>query len=200
MRGAIHLYGTLHKDFCSQLRATLALYSGFIVRGSAATLLAACSLAATGQRVLIATANDYLASRDADWMAKVYTSVNLSVSSITASTPQQARSAIYTHDVVYGTLREFAFDFLRHALESRKKNHSDIAELEFPKDILIIDEADSILIDEARTPMIITAPITKIDQAKESCYRWASNAAIGFQRPRDYVRIDGSGRRVRCET
>lgn len=157
------------------------------------TLLAASSLAATGQRVLIATANDYLASRDADWMAKVYTSVNLSVSSITASTPQQARSAIYTHDVVYGTLREFAFDFLRHALESRKKNHSDIAELEFPKDILIIDEADSILIDEARTPMIITAPITKIDQAKESCYRWASNAAIGFQRPRDYVRIDGSG-------
>ena len=157
------------------------------------TLLAACSLAATGQRVLIATANDYLASRDADWMAKVYTSVNLSVSSITASTPQQARSAIYTHDVVYGTLREFAFDFLRHALESRKKNHSDIAELEFPKDILIIDEADSILIDEARTPMIITAPATHVDQAREDCYRWASDVSVAFQRPRDYVRVEDSG-------
>jgi preprotein translocase subunit SecA len=157
------------------------------------TLLAACSLAATGQRVLIATANDYLASRDADWMAKLYNSVGLSVSSVTASTPQQTRSETYKHDVVYGTLREFAFDFLRHSLERRKKPASNVARSEFPDDILIIDEADSILIDEARTPMIITAPITEVDQAKESCYRWASNAARGFQRPRDYVRIDGSG-------
>ena len=135
------------------------------------TLLAACSLAATGQRVLIATANDYLASRDADWMANLYNSVKLSVSSVTASTPQQARSETYKHDVVYGTLREFAFDFLRHSLERRKNPHSNVARSEFPKDILIIDEADSILIDEARTPMIITAPVTKVDQAKESCYR-----------------------------
>ena len=157
------------------------------------TLLAACSLAATGQRVLIATANDYLASRDADWMSKLYNSVNLSVSSVTASTPQQARFATYKHDVVYGTLREFAFDFLRHSLERRKNPQSKVIRSEFPKDILIIDEADSILIDEARTPMIITAPATEIDQARESCYRWASDAAIGFQRPRDYVRIDSSG-------
>ncbi len=157
------------------------------------TLLAACSLAATGQRVLIATANDYLASRDADWMANLYNSVKLSVSSVTASTPQQARSETYKHDVVYGTLREFAFDFLRHSLERRKNPHSNVARSEFPKDILIIDEADSILIDEARTPMIITAPVTKVDQAKESCYRWASDTARGFQRPRDYVRINSSG-------
>ena len=157
------------------------------------TLLAACSLAATGRRVLIATANDYLASRDADWMAKLYTSVNLSVSSVTASTPHQTRSAIYKRDIIYGTLREFAFDFLRQSLERRTRPHSNGAGFEFPTEVLIIDEADSILIDEARTPMIITAPITEIDEAKESCYRWASDAARGFQRPRDYVRTDGSG-------
>jgi preprotein translocase subunit SecA len=157
------------------------------------TLLAACSLAVTRQRVLIATANDYLASRDADWMTAIYNSVSLSVSSVTASTPQQARPAAYEHNIVYGTLREFAFDFLRHSLDNRKKNHKSDSQSEFPQDVLIIDEADSILIDEARTPMIITAPVSKVDQAKESCYRWASNAAKEFQRPRDYVRSDGSG-------
>lgn len=157
------------------------------------TLLAACSLATHGQRVLIATANDYLASRDAEWMSKLYQSVSLSVASVTASTPQPARSRIYQHDIVYGTLREFAFDFLRHSLERRKNSHAKIAEAEFPRDILIIDEADSILIDEARTPMIITAPITHVALAKESCYRWASDAAKDFKRPQDYVRVDGSG-------
>lgn len=157
------------------------------------TLLGACSLASTGQKVLIATANDYLASRDADWMSKLYNSVSLSVSSVTSSTPQHARSGIYEHHVVYGTLREFAFDFLRHALESRQKPNATVARAEFPRDILIIDEADSILIDEARTPMIITAPSTQIDHSKQPCYRWASEAASMFQRPRDYVRIEGSG-------
>ena len=157
------------------------------------TLLAACSLATHGQRVLIATANDYLASRDAEWMSKLYQSVSLTVASVTASTPQPARSRIYQHDIVYGTLREFAFDFLRHSLERRKNSHARIAEAEFPRDILIIDEADSILIDEARTPMIITAPITHVARAKESCYRWASDSAKDFKRPQDYVRVDGSG-------
>ncbi len=157
------------------------------------TFLAACSLAATGKTVLIATANDYLAARDAGWMSKLYKSVSLSVSSVTASTPQQKRSEKYKHDIVYGTLREFAFDFLRYSIERRKRHHSDVGRSEFPQDILILDEADSILIDEARTPMIITAPVTEVDNAKESCYRWASDAARGFQRPRDYERIDGSG-------
>lgn len=157
------------------------------------TFLAACSLATSGQRVLIATANDYLASRDAHWMSKLYNSVSLNVSSVTASTPQQVRSETYQHDIVYGTLREFAFDFLRHSLEQRKKAPSNINHSEFPKDVLIIDEADSILIDEARTPMIITAPRTHIDQIKQSCYRWASESARGFRRPEHYIRIDGSG-------
>ena len=157
------------------------------------TFLSACSLAATGQRVLIATANDYLASRDADWMSKLYNSVSLSVSSVTASTPQHVRSETYKNDVVYGTLREFAFDFLRHSLERRRKQPSTVPHSEFPQDILIIDEADSILIDEARTPMIITAPATHVDQAREDCYRWASDVSVAFQRPRDYVRVEDSG-------
>ena len=157
------------------------------------TFLSACSLAATGQRVLIATANDYLASRDADWMSKLYNSVSLSVSSVTASTPQHVRSETYKNDVVYGTLREFAFDFLRHSLERRRKQPSTVPHSEFPQDILIIDEADSILIDEARTPMIITAPATHVDQAREDCYRWASDVSVAFQRHRDYVRVEDSG-------
>jgi len=157
------------------------------------TLLAACSLAAAGRKVLIATANDYLASRDADWMSTLYDSVGLSVSSVITSTPQKDRSSIYERDIVYGTLREFAFDFLRHSLESRQNPRIHRDRASFPKDVLIIDEADSILIDEARTPMIITAPVTDIDHAKAACYHWASNAAKEFQRPRDYVRTDGSG-------
>jgi preprotein translocase subunit SecA len=157
------------------------------------TLLAACSLAAAGRKVLIATANDYLASRDADWMSTLYESVGLSVSSVITSTPQKDRSSVYERDIVYGTLREFAFDFLRHSLESRQNPQIHASQSTFPKDVLIIDEADSILIDEARTPMIITAPVPDIDHAKVACYRWASDTAKEFQRPRDYVRTDGSG-------
>lgn len=164
------------------------------------TLLAACSLAAKGRRVLIATANDYLASRDADWMSKLYKSVGLSISSVTTATPQQERASVYERNIVYGTLREFAFDFLRYSLNNRSKLHTDAERIEFPQDVLIIDEADSILIDEARTPMIITAPITDVDQAKESCYRWSSEVAKEFHRPRDYVRSDTSGLVALTET
>ncbi|MDE0866380.1 MAG: DEAD/DEAH box helicase [Rubripirellula sp.] len=160
------------------------------------TLLAAASLAASGHKVLVATANDYLASRDAEWMSPLYQWVGLSVSSVSTTTPQTERATIYSGDVVYGTLREFAFDFLRQSLANRQRLHTNkeqTSQFDFPLDVLIMDEADSILIDEARTPMIITAPIVDINNARESCYRWASEAATEFHRPSDYVRLGGDG-------
>lgn len=157
------------------------------------TLLAACSLAAAGRKVLIATANDYLAARDAEWMSTLYDSVGLTVASVTTSTPRGDRRGVYDHNIVYGTLREFAFDFLHHSMENRKENKPQGMLAKFPDDVLILDEADSILIDEARTPMIITAPVSRIDPTREACYRWSSATAKGFQHPEDYVRAGGSG-------
>ena len=160
------------------------------------TLLAAASLAVSGRKVLVATANDYLASRDAEWMSPLYQWVGLNVAKVSTTTPQFERAAIYAGDVVYGTLREFAFDFLRQSLADRhglQTKRKQPGHFDFPHDVLIIDEADSILIDEARTPMIITAPVVNINSARESCYRWASEAAIEFRRPRDYVRLGGDG-------
>ena len=160
------------------------------------TLLAAASFAFSGRKVLVATANDYLASRDAEWMSPLYQRVGLKVASVSTTTPQPERAAIYAEDIVYGTLREFAFDFLRQSLADRhglQTNREQRGHFDFPHDVLIIDEADSILIDEARTPMIITAPIVNINHARESCYRWASEAAMDFCRPRDYVRLGGDG-------
>jgi len=117
--------------------------------------------ALSGRGVHVITVNDYLAQRDAEWMGKVFETLGLSVGFILNSMNPEQRKSSYNCDITYGTNNEFGFDYLRdnmtidsEFLVQRKHNYA------------IVDEVDSVLIDEARTPLIISGPIeTKINQS-----------------------------------
>lgn len=156
--------------------------------GKTLTLAAAASLLARKhQSVYIATANDYLAQRDAQWMQPIYRDQGLSASFVTSQSTPSQRTDAYRSPIVYATIREFGFDYLRAAL-AKRNGDAGIGSIRL--DALIVDEADSVLIDEARTPLIITAPLAQKDPAMESCYRWAAEIAASFVDGQDYVRVD----------
>ncbi|MDR3630886.1 MAG: preprotein translocase subunit SecA [Desulfocapsaceae bacterium] len=107
----------------------------------------------TGKGVHVVTVNDYLASRDAEWMGKVYRSLGMSVGKIIHGMEDTARREAYAADITYGTNNEFGFDYLR---DNMKFDLSEFCQRGF--NYAIVDEVDSILIDEARTPLIISGP------------------------------------------
>ncbi len=109
--------------------------------------------ALSGKGVHVVTVNDYLAERDAAWMGKLYTFLGLSVGCITNNVPPPERREAYAADVTYGTNNEFGFDYLR---DNMRFSLDQMVQREF--NFAIIDEVDSILIDEARTPLIISGP------------------------------------------
>ena len=117
--------------------------------------------ALSGRGVHVITVNDYLAQRDAEWMGKVFETLGLTVGFILNSMNPEQRKSSYNCDITYGTNNEFGFDYLRdnmtidsEFLVQRKHNYA------------IVDEVDSVLIDEARTPLIISGPVeTKINQS-----------------------------------
>ena len=144
-----------------QMIAGLLMLEGGIVEmnaGEGKTIAAAYPAvmhALSGRPVHIITSNDYLATRDADWLAPVYESLGISVGAVLASMGDEERRYAYSQQIVYGTLREFGFDFLRDNL----KLPPDEA-VQGALDVAIVDEADHVLIDQARTPLIISgAPI-----------------------------------------
>jgi preprotein translocase subunit SecA len=118
--------------------------------------LAAYLNAITGKGVHIVTVNDYLARRDAEWMGKIYQFLGLSVGSIIHGMDDQERKAAYNSDIIYGTNNEFGFDYLR---DNMKFDRESLVQRELH--FAIVDEVDSILIDEARTPLIISGPAEK---------------------------------------
>ncbi len=107
----------------------------------------------TGKGVHVVTVNDYLAARDAEWMGKVFQFLGISVGKIVHGMDDNARRAAYGADITYGTNNEFGFDYLR---DNMKFELSDFCQRGF--NFAIVDEVDSILIDEARTPLIISGP------------------------------------------
>ena len=147
--------GMTHYDV--QLLGGLALHEGKIAEmrtGEGKTLvatLAAYLNALTGRGVHIVTVNDYLASRDADWMRPVYEFLGLTVGVVHSNQPFEEKRAAYAADITHGTNNEFGFDYLRDNLAFRPQDRVQ-RELAFA----IVDEVDSILIDEARTPLIIS--------------------------------------------
>ncbi|MEM7316418.1 MAG: DEAD/DEAH box helicase [Planctomycetota bacterium] len=173
------------------------------------TVIPACLFASSGKQVLVATANDYLAKRDAEWMRPVYDDLGVSVGYVTADGSDSQRSQAYRSAVTYGTLREFGFDFLRDCLAARQSLSSQSADprttgadatkaapteptkLRF--DVLIVDEADSVLIDEARTPLVITSPTHRLDEEMQACYRWCAEVANQFGPGQDFLRLADSG-------
>ncbi|MGZ3632794.1 MAG: preprotein translocase subunit SecA [Parachlamydiaceae bacterium] len=147
--------------FDVQLVGGIALHHGSITEmqtGEGKTLTAVLPLylnALTGKPVHLVTVNDYLATRDCEWTGTVLRWLGLTTGSLTNATPQEERKQIYLSDVVYGTSSEFGFDYLRdNSMASRKEDQVQRGFF-----YAIIDEADSILIDEARTPLIISGPV-----------------------------------------
>jgi len=147
------------RHFDVQLIGGLALHEGKIAEmatGEGKTLvatLAAYLNALTGKGVHIVTVNDYLAKRDREWMGPIYEFLGLSVGVIQHDMPPHQRKEYYNCDIVYGTNNEFGFDYLRDNMVI-SQNEMVQRELNFA----IVDEVDSILIDEARTPLIISGP------------------------------------------
>ena len=115
--------------------------------------LAAYLNAIEGKGVHVVTVNDYLASRDSEWMAQVYNFLGLTCDCIVANMPDSERRKAYACDITYGTNNEFGFDYLRDNMKFRLE---DMVQRKF--NFAIVDEVDSILIDEARTPLIISGP------------------------------------------
>jgi preprotein translocase subunit SecA len=147
------------RHFDVQLIGGMVLHKGRIAEmktGEGKTLVATlpCYLnALSGKGVHVVTVNDYLAKRDSEWMGRLYKFLGLSVGVIVHDLSDEERKAAYGADITYGTNNEFGFDYLR---DNMKFRISDCVQREF--NYAIVDEVDSILIDEARTPLIISGP------------------------------------------
>ncbi len=152
---SIRVLGMRHYD--EQLLGGIALHYGKIAEmktGEGKTLvstLPAYLNSLKNDSVFIVTVNDYLAERDAEWMGQIFKFLGLSVGTITSSLSPEQRKDIYKSDIVYGTNNEFGFDYLRDNM-TYDINQKVQGELSYA----IIDEVDSVLIDEARTPLIIS--------------------------------------------
>ena len=147
------------RHFDVQLKGGMVLHSGKIAEmktGEGKTLVATLPVylnALEGKGVHVVTVNDYLARRDSEWMGRVYRFLGLSVGVIVHDLDDEQRRAAYTCDVTYGTNNEIGFDYLRDNMKYRQD-----AMVQRPFNYAIVDEVDSILIDEARTPLIISGP------------------------------------------
>ena len=153
---SVRALGMRHYDV--QLIGGMVLHDGRISEmrtGEGKTLMAtlAAYLNALAGTVHVVTVNDYLAARDAEWMAKVYNYMGLTVGIIRSGQSPEEKQAAYACDIVYGTNNEFGFDYLRDNM-AFSLDQKVQRELTFA----IVDEVDSILIDEARTPLIISGP------------------------------------------
>ncbi len=154
---ARRILGERHYDV--QLLGGMILHQGKIAEmktGEGKTLTSTLAVylnALTGKGVHVVTVNDYLASRDAEWMGQVYRFLGLTVGKIVHGMEDEERRQAYHADVTYGTNNEFGFDYLR---DNMKFDMKDFCQREF--NFAIVDEVDSILIDEARTPLIISGP------------------------------------------
>jgi len=145
------------RHFDVQIMGALALHQGKIAEmgtGEGKTLTATLAVylnALSGKGVHVVTVNDYLAERDAEWMAKIYNFLGLSVGTNLSQMDHEAKQKAYASDITYGTNNEFGFDYLRDNMVQ------DIAQrVQRSLSYAIVDEVDSILIDEARTPLIIS--------------------------------------------
>ncbi len=150
--------GMRHYD--CQLIGGITLHQGKISEmktGEGKTLVATLPVvlnALEGKGVHVITVNDYLAQRDANWMGKLYNALGLSVGVIIHGLSDEERKAAYNADITYGTNNEFGFDFLRDNMKFHKKQL-----VQRGHNFAIVDEVDSILIDEARTPLVISGAV-----------------------------------------
>ncbi|RJP74866.1 MAG: preprotein translocase subunit SecA [Desulfobacteraceae bacterium] len=178
------------RHFDCQLIGGIVLHQGKIAEmktGEGKTLVATLPAylnALSGRGVHVITVNDYLAKRDSEWMGRVYTFLGLSCGTILHDLNDRERQAAYGADITYGTNNEFGFDYLRDNMKFDKASlvQGDLA-------FAIVDEVDSILIDEARTPLIISGPAEK----STSLYYQVNSIIPSFAKDVDYT-IDEKAR------
>jgi len=171
------------RHFDVQILGSVVLHQGKIAEmatGEGKTLMATAPVylnALAGKGVYLVTVNDYLAKRDCDWMRPVYEIMGLSVGAIQSGMNSAERQAEYACDITYGTNNEFGFDYLR---DNMKASHEE--QVQKHLHYAIIDEVDSILIDEARTPLIISG----MPEASTAKYFKANQVARRLKEDRDF--------------
>ena len=179
------------RHFDVQLMGGLVLHQGKIAEmktGEGKTLVATLPVylnSLLDKGVHVVTVNDYLAKRDSEWMGKIYKFLGLSVGCLTSQTNDADRKSVYNCDVVYGTNNEFAFDYLR---DNMKLSIEEMVQREFY--YCIVDEVDSILIDEARTPLIISGP-----SENNATEYFLCNKIVG-ELHKDHYQVDEKDRNV----
>jgi preprotein translocase subunit SecA len=195
--------GMRHHDV--QLLGAWAMMRGMVAEmgtGEGKTLcatLAAATAALGGEAVHVITVNDYLAERDAELMSPVYRFLGLSVGVIKAGQQADERREIYARDIVHGFNKEIAFDYLRDRMELRsrpgnlRRKLDRLGRGEAVPDLrmrglhfAIVDEADSVLIDDARTPLIISGQVTHTHGHDPALFETAVSVAAGLEEGRDY--------------
>ena len=175
------------RHFDVQLIGGMVLHQGKIAEmrtGEGKTLvatLAAYLNALSGDSVHVVTVNDYLARRDADWMGQVFTFMGMTTGVILSGQSFEAKKAAYEADITYGTNNEFGFDYLRDNMAFTANDR-----VQQGRNFAIVDEVDSILIDEARTPLVISGPVDE----RSDLYT-KMNALIGELKPQEEE--DGPG-------
>jgi preprotein translocase subunit SecA len=198
------------RPFDVQLAGGVVMHRGALAElatGEGKTLTASMPAylnALTGKGVHVTTVNDYLANRDAEWMGPIFQALGMTIGVLQQQMPDDARARAYRADITYGTASEFGFDFLRDRLKvSGNKAQAQpfwapwmgggtSTEPLDPKvqrehNYAIVDEADNIFIDEARTPLIIAAP-TRMATAEESVvYLWADQISKTMERDKHFT-------------
>jgi len=191
-----------------QLTGGLAMCRGNVAEmrtGEGKTLTATLPMfvrALAGEGALLATSNDYLAMRDAMWMKPVYNLLGLSIGVVQSEMSREQRRESYKCDITYGTMKEFGFDFLRDHAARREQQERDLyfggaaggvaqaptaSGVHRKPHFILIDEADSILIDDARTPLIISSAGDDSSQEQEtSLYQWCADSAPQYEEDEHY--------------
>ncbi|MEC9093622.1 MAG: DEAD/DEAH box helicase [Planctomycetota bacterium] len=191
-----------------QLLGGIALHHGCIAEmqtGEGKTLTATLPLylaSLTGKGAHLTTSNDYLAGRDAELMSPLFHGLGLSVGVVQSDTPRLQRQKSYQADITYSTAKELGFDFLRDrlllrrikdgqalVLDSLSSNAESPAEsrpVQRELNYVIVDEADSILIDEARTPLIVSSMPGGTEESIEALYRWSAEVSGQFEEEKHY--------------
>jgi preprotein translocase subunit SecA len=189
------------RPFDVQLVGGVVLHEGALAElatGEGKTLVATMPVALNalvGKGVHVTTVNDYLARRDGEWTGQIYRALGLSVGVLQMQMPEQERTQAYRCDITYGTASEFGFDFLRDRLKVAGDKGQALpfwapwmsnGQFERPLDpkvqrehhFALVDEADNIFIDEARTPLIIAAPTRPANEEEQVVYLWADKLAL----------------------
>jgi preprotein translocase subunit SecA len=192
------------KPFDVQIAAGVVLHHGALaelVTGEGKTLTAilpATLNALLGKGVHVTTVNDYLARRDAEWTSPAYNAVGLTVGVIQQQISDQDRARAYREDITYGTASEFGFDFLRDRLKVSGQSGQAMPfwqpwinsgafykpldpKVQRGHHFALVDEADNIFIDEAKTPLIIAAPTRLATEEETIVYRWANQLSPSMQ-------------------